>query len=104
VTEVRRRRRTKPRGQQAPARWLSRLPYALVLCAVAAGLTLFALAYFRKGAALMATGVLLGAIARLVLAPSQVGMLAVRKKWLDVLTMVALAVALATVAYVVPGK
>lgn len=104
MAEVRRRRRTAPRGRAGPAHWLGQLPYVIVLCGVAGGLTLFALNYFKKGSALLAAAVLFGALARLVLPPSQVGLLAIRKKWLDVLTMVGLAMAVAIVAWVVPGK
>lgn len=101
---VRRRRRTAPRRRGTTPHWLGQLPYVLVLCGVAGGLTLFALNYFKKGSALLAAAVLFGALARLVLHESQVGMLAIRKKWLDVVTMVALALAVAIVAIVVPGK
>jgi hypothetical protein len=101
---LRRRRRTGPgRKAASSAHWLGQLPYVLVLCGVAGSLPLYATSHFRKGSALLAAGVLFGALARLVLPESQVGMLSVRKKWLDVLTMTALAVAVAVVAWVVPG-
>ncbi|REE98250.1 DUF3017 domain-containing protein [Thermomonospora umbrina] len=101
---LRRRRRTAPRRKAASsAHWLGQLPYVLALCGVGGALAMYAGAHFRKGSALLAAGVLFGALARLVLPESQVGMLAIRKKWLDVLTMVALAVAVAVVAWVVPG-
>ncbi|WP_235017803.1 DUF3017 domain-containing protein [Thermomonospora echinospora] len=101
---LRRRRRTGPGSKAASsAHWLGQLPYVLALCGVIGSLPMYATAHFRKGSALLAAGVLFGALARLVLPESQVGMLAVRKKWLDVLTAVALAVAVAVVAWVVPG-
>ncbi|TNY38715.1 DUF3017 domain-containing protein [Thermomonospora catenispora] len=99
-----RRRRTAPRGRAASsAHWLGQLPYLLALCGAGGALILFATNHFRKGSALLAAGVMFGALARLVLPESQVGMLAIRKKWLDVLTMASLAIALAVVAWVVPG-
>jgi len=101
---LRRRRRAGARKKAASsAHWLSQLPYVLALCGVAGSLVMYATNHFRKGSALLAAGVLFGALARLVLPESQVGMLAIRKKWLDVLTMTALAVAVAVVAWVVPG-
>lgn len=103
VAEVRRRRRRAPRTK-APAQWLAQVPYAIVLCGAAAGLTLFATAHFRKGAALLSAAVLFGALARLVLPPSQTGLLATRARWLDAVIMVALAVAVAVVALVVPAR
>ncbi|MBO2452102.1 DUF3017 domain-containing protein [Actinomadura barringtoniae] len=101
-TELRRRRRKAPKGRGATPHWLGQLPYVLVLCGVGGGLALCALNYFRKGSGLMAAAVLFGALARMVLPPSQVGMLETRKKWLDVVTMTGFAVAIAVVAWVVP--
>lgn len=103
VTEVRRRRRRAPRAK-APGQWLAQVPYAIVLFGAAAALALFATAHFRKGSALLAAAVLFGALARLVLPPSQAGLLATRARWLDALIMIALAVAVASVAWVVPAR
>src|SRR5512139_2456068 len=100
MVEVRRQRRTAPRaGTTAPGR-LGQLPYALVLIGVAAGLGLIFLEYVKPGSVLIAAAVLFGALARLVLPVSQVGMLAVRKKSTDVLTLTFFAVAIAGVTYV----
>ncbi|GAA1541881.1 hypothetical protein GCM10009678_25410 [Actinomadura kijaniata] len=101
--QLHRRRRQAPRGRHATPHWLGRLPYLIVLCGVAGGLALCAFDYFRKGSSLIAAAVLFGALARLVLPPSQVGMLETRKKWLDVATMAFFAVAIAVVAWTVPG-
>ncbi|MFC9969344.1 DUF3017 domain-containing protein [Spirillospora sp. NPDC050679] len=103
-TELHRRRRRAPRSRGAAPHWLGQLPYLIVLAGVAGGLALCALDYFRKGSGLMAAAVLFGALARLVLPPSQVGMLETRKKWLDVATMAGFAVAIAVAAWVVPSK
>jgi hypothetical protein len=87
----------------AVPRWLSRLPYAFVLCGVAAGLAVVATNHFRRGSMLIAASVFIGALARLVLPESQVGMLAVRRRWLDVLLMTAVAVGITLVAFVAKG-
>jgi hypothetical protein len=84
-------------------RWLSRLPYAFVLFGVAAGLAVVATNHFRRGSMLIAASVFIGALARLVLPESQVGMLAVRKRWLDVLLMAVVAVGITLVAFVAKG-
>lgn len=91
------------RARPVVPRWLSRLPYAFVLCGVAAGLAVVATDHFRPGSMLIAVSVLIGALARMVLPESQVGMLAVRGKWLDVLLMTAAAVGITLVAFVAKG-
>lgn len=91
------------RARPVVPRWLSRLPYAFVLCGVAAGLAVVATNHFRRGSMLIAASVFIGALARLVLPESQVGMLAVRRRWLDVLLMMAAAVGITLVAFVAKG-
>jgi DUF3017 family protein len=93
------RTRTRP----AVPRWLGRLPYAFVLCGVAAGLAVVATNHFRRGSMLIAASVFIGALARLTLPESQVGMLAVRRRWLDVFLMTAAAVGITLVAFVAKG-
>jgi hypothetical protein len=84
-------------------RWLARLPYAFVLCGVAAGLAVVATNHFRRGSMLIAAAVFIGALARLLLPESQVGMLAVRRRWLDVFLMTTAAVGITLVAFVAKG-
>jgi hypothetical protein len=91
------------RGRSGVPRWLGRLPYAFVLCGVAAGLAVVATNHFRRGSVLIAASVFIGALARLLLPESQVGMLAVRRRWLDVLLMTAAAVGITLVAFVAKG-
>lgn len=91
------------RSRSVTPRWLSRLPYAFVLCGVGAGLAVVATNHFRRGSMLMAAAVFIGALARLVLPESQVGMLAVRRRWLDVLLMTTAAVGITLVAFVAKG-
>jgi Protein of unknown function (DUF3017) len=87
----------------AVPRWLGRLPYAFVLCGVMAGLAVVATNHFRRGSMLIAASVFIGALARLLLPESQVGMLAVRRRWLDVFLMTAAAVGITLVAFVAKG-
>ncbi|MFB9833323.1 DUF3017 domain-containing protein [Actinoallomurus acaciae] len=94
----------RARPRPAVPRWLGRLPYAFVLCGVAAGLVVVATNHFRRGSMLIAASVFIGALARLVLPESQVGMLAVRRRWLDVFLMTAAAVGITLVAFVAKGS
>lgn len=89
------------RPEPAGSRWLAQLPYVLVVCGVVAGLFLVALNYYRRGSALLAAAALGGALARLILPDRMVGLLATRKKSTDVLIMVAFAIGIAAVAWVV---
>ncbi len=93
----------RTRSRPAVPRWLGRLPYAFVLCGVAAGLAVVATNHFRRGSMLIAASVFIGALARLMLPESQVGMLAVRRRWLDVFLMTATAVGITLVAFVAKG-
>jgi hypothetical protein len=97
------RRADRGRARPAVPRWFGRLPYALVLCGVTAGLAVVATNHFRRGSMLIAASVFIGALARLLLPESQVGMLAVRRRWLDVLLMTTAAVGITLVAFVAKG-
>ena len=97
-------RRGRPaRAGSAVPRWLGRLPYAFVLCGVGAGLAVVATNHFRRGSMLIAASVFIGALARLLLPESQVGLLAVRRRWLDVLLMAIAAIGITLVAFVAKG-
>ncbi|RCV49260.1 hypothetical protein DEF23_20325 [Marinitenerispora sediminis] len=69
---------------------------------MAAGIVVVAAAYFKRGPALIAGALLLGAVFRAFLPPERVGMLAVRRRWIDVATLVTLAVLLIVLAWVAP--
>lgn len=97
--EVRRQRRTAPKAGGIAGGRLGQLPYVLMLMGVVAGLGLVALRHFKPGAVLIAAAVLFAALARLVLPVSQVGMLAVRKKATDVITLTVFALSIASVTY-----
>ncbi|MGW8437990.1 DUF3017 domain-containing protein [Nocardiopsis sp. NPDC055551] len=89
-----------PRGE-VPY-WLSQVPYALVLSALAAGIVVVAAAYFKRGPAIIAGALLLAATFRLFLPKDWIGLLAVRRRWVDLATLVALAVLLIVLAWVAP--
>ena len=64
-----------------------------------AGMTIFALGNVRLAGYVMAAGVGLGAVLRLVLRTSRSGGLAVRSRVIDVVLMTGLALALAVITY-----
>lgn len=101
-TEVRRRRRRAPGHKGGAPHWLARLPYMIVLSGAAVGLLLCSFHYFRKGTVLIAAALLFGALARLLLPESQLGMLAVRSRSIDCWTLVFLGEAVAFVSLSVP--
>lgn len=72
-----------------------------MLCGVAVGLAVVATGHFKKGSLVVGIAVLFGALARLVLPEGQAGLLASRKRAFDVLILVAFALAITAVAYVV---
>lgn len=82
--------------------WLSQVPYMLVMSALAAGIVVVAAAYFKRGPAIIAGALLLAAAFRLYLPGDWIGMLAVRRRWIDLLTLVGLAVLLIVLAWVAP--
>ncbi|WP_067603627.1 DUF3017 domain-containing protein [Nocardiopsis listeri] len=88
-------------GEKVPY-WLSQVPYALVLSALAAGIVVVAAAYFKRGPAIIAGALLLAATFRLFLPRDWIGLLAVRRRWVDLATLTALAVLLIVLAWVAP--
>ena len=66
------------------------LPLALVLTGAALGLVVVALHHFRWGNLILGGSLLLAALMRLVLPTRQAGLLAVRSRFTDALTMLAL--------------
>jgi Protein of unknown function (DUF3017) len=91
-------------GGSAVPRWLGRLPYAFVLCGVGLGLATVAMDHVRLGSMIIGAAVFVGALARLFLPTSQVGMLAVRQTWVDVLLMSSAAFAIMIIAYLAGGS
>ncbi|OLT25612.1 hypothetical protein BJF83_05035 [Nocardiopsis sp. CNR-923] len=82
--------------------WLAQVPYALVLSALVAGIVVVAAAHFKRGPAIIAGALLLAAAFRAVLPRDWIGLLAVRRRWIDLATCVGLAVLLIVLAWVAP--
>ncbi|MDR0344842.1 MAG: DUF3017 domain-containing protein, partial [Nocardiopsaceae bacterium] len=107
-------RRPPPRGVPGPgagqARYrrgrlrLANLPYLVVLASVAGGLvwTWQDPAGTRGGTLAIAGALFVAALARLVLPEERTGMLASRKRYMDVLTLAVLAVGLLAAGLVLP--
>jgi len=68
----------------------------------ATGLVIAALADFRTGSLVVAIALLLASALRIVLPQRDAGLLAVRRRWVDVLTLGLLGTALGILAFVVP--
>jgi Protein of unknown function (DUF3017) len=79
---------------------LGELPLALVIGGVAAGLVVIALHHFRWGNLLIAGSLLVGALFRLVLPTRRAGLLAVRARFTDVVTMAVMGAALLVLALI----
>ncbi|RNL82302.1 DUF3017 domain-containing protein [Halostreptopolyspora alba] len=92
----------RPEPPAAAPGWLSQVPYFLVLATMAAGIVIVAAAHFKRGPALIAGALLLGAAFRAFLPPDKIGMLAVRSRWMDVITLSTMAVLLIVLAWVAP--
>lgn len=82
--------------------WFVQVPYLLVMAAMGAGLVVVAAAHFKRGPAMISGALLLAALLRALLPQERVGLLAVRRWWVDVLTTVILAVLLIVLAWVAP--
>lgn len=68
-------------------RWVNELPLALVIAGVGIGLVTIALHHFRWGSLAISVSVLAAGVFRLVLPARQAGLLVVRGRFTDVLTM-----------------
>ena len=84
------------------ARRLPEWPVCLVLGGMAIGLLVVASDHFRRGTVIFALSTVLGAGLRAVLPEQAAGLLAVRSRLLDVLTLGTISVALTVLALVVP--
>lgn len=78
--------------------------YLLVLAAALVGLGIVLAGAWRTGVGWIGTGLLVAALARLVLAEQAAGMLRVRRKWSDVLMLSVAGVALIVLSVVVPNQ
>nr|WP_233571305.1 DUF3017 domain-containing protein [Nocardiopsis sp. Huas11] len=95
-------REKRPEGRPEVPDWLAQVPYLLVMSALAAGIVIVAAAYFKRGPAIIAGALLLAAAFRLFLPKDWIGMLAVRRRWIDLTTLVGMAVLLIVLAWVAP--
>jgi hypothetical protein len=86
-------------AQRAVDQW----PLGLVLLAVAFGLGVIAVGGFRAGSIIVAASLVFAAFLRAFLPQGAAGMLAIRRRSTDVVTMAAFGLALAVVAFLVPG-
>lgn len=75
----------RPRGRLS--RWVSEVPLALVIIGVGIGLVTIALHHFRWGSLVISMSVLAAGAFRLVLPARQAGLLVVRGRFTDVITM-----------------
>jgi hypothetical protein len=101
-----RRRSVRARGGRAATsvgrRWWDEWPLLVVLAAAAAGLAVVASNHFKRGTVLFGAALVLGMFLRFVLPDSRIGLLKVRSKTLDVLTLGFLAFSTVLLAIVVP--
>lgn len=81
-------------------RLFAELPLAAVIGGVCLGLVIVALHHFRWGNVVIAGSLLVGALFRAVLPTRQAGLLVVRARFTDVVTMVAMGSALMVLALV----
>ncbi|TIC84562.1 DUF3017 domain-containing protein [Nocardioides sp. GY 10127] len=78
--------------------------YIVVLVVAAVGLGWAALGSWRSGITLFAGTLLAAAVLRLVLPEADAGMLAVRKRWIDVLLLGGAGAAVLVLVHAVPGR
>lgn len=97
-------RRSRARRAGNPRGAVAQLPYLIVLCGVIAGLALIwqGAHYVRPGTLTVAGAVFVAAAARLVLPEGQAGLLASRRRSIDVTALAILAVGLLVAGLVLP--
>ncbi len=87
-----------------PVDWYPDSPWALSasLAFVAVGTVFAVLGHWRRAAVMIAAGLLVAGVLRLVLSREAAGLLAVRGRWVDVTVLLGLGVAVAVMAFLVP--
>jgi Protein of unknown function (DUF3017) len=93
---------TRDRGRGAGWRFVREWPLILVLAVVAASLWIVADNHFKRGTVLFALAICLAAVLRAVLPNGAVGMLRVRSRFVDVVTMAVLGGSTLVAALIVP--
>ena len=82
--------------------WLAQWPITLVLIGVGIAMLLIAMDYFRRGSIVLSASVLLAAFLRLLLPDADAGMLVVRSRKVDVITLGVLGIGLTIFTFWVP--
>ncbi|MGY1744622.1 DUF3017 domain-containing protein [Blastococcus sp. SYSU D00695] len=82
---------------------LRQLPLLAVLVAVAVGLAMVALEYWRRGLVVIGVALVVAALLRLLLPVRRVGFLAVRSRTVDVVLMAVVGAAVVTIALLIPA-
>ena len=77
-------------------------PIAIVVLGLVIGMVVVALGYFRAGAVTMSGAALMALFVRVLLPTREVGLLAVRSRWIDVVVLAIFAFSLALFAFWVP--
>ena len=88
----------QPLVQRAVDQW----PLALVLLGVALGMLLLTVVNFRFGSVVIGVSVIFAGALRTVLTHERAGLLAIRSRPVDLLTVYALGITLTTLALIVP--
>lgn len=83
-------------------RTIDQWPLALVLLALALGLVVLTFYDFRVGSIMLGVAIIFAGALRTVLSPERAGLLAIRSRPVDLVTMYGLGIALTTVAVLVP--
>ena len=91
-------------GPRRVPRTIGGVVYLLVVGMALVGLGITVAGAWRTGVGWMGAGLLVGALARAVLSERGAGMLRVRRRWADVLTLTVVGVALIVLAVVVPEQ
>ncbi len=91
-------------GPRRVPRTIGGVVYLLVVGMALAGLGITVAGGWRTGVGWMGAGLLVGALARAVLSERGAGMLRVRRRWADVLTLTIVGIALIVLAVVVPEQ
>lgn len=84
-------------------RAIDQWPLALVLLGLVVGLVLLSFYDFRVGSVVLGGSIIFGGALRTVLSQERAGLLAIRSRPIDLLTMYGFGLALTTVALVVPA-
>lgn len=106
MTERYRRPLPDPEHSIAPRRprTFGGVVYLGVLATTTAGVAMVVLDQWRSGLLVVGVGMLGGSVLRAMLNDERAGMLGIRGRWLDVLTMAALGSAVVVLALVIPDR